>query len=119
MAVLNYSHVLVLHKAPFASAGVVLVVFIVVPFVTLVAKVAPIEEARKRVAPVVMIVHFDEQDMTIGGWTCKGDHVKLVYRQYFYLIGGNDGLEHEQLTVPAQTFGYAGQSVQFARFSPL
>ena len=67
------------------------------------AKVTTSHEAREGIAPVIVISHFDEDDLFVLGWSFGNDVVVVIHREYDDLIIGEMALKRFDFARRGQT----------------
>ena len=77
----------------FAFTWVMRVIVLLATGFTMDAKINTTQESREGITSVVMISHFDENDVFISGWTFEDDLVHVIQGQHNDLVLGEMLLE--------------------------
>ena len=102
------------RRAPFAEAGVMSHIVVIESFVAFVAEVGFVEKSTKGIAPVIVIIFFDETNDLVGGnGSCVDDHVRGVNGHDLELVPRQSGLKLSKFWETARSFGNACGSVKF------
>jgi len=79
---------------PFTIAGMILMIIVIVPPITLITKVTPGQKTRERVTPIVMVIFFDDTDDLVRWCGPHEDqHVRRLNRLDFDLVARENRLE--------------------------
>ena len=82
---------------------------VVIVFVTGLAVKAEVfgsEEAWEGITTVVMVTHFDEDDLLVLGWTLENDLIVVIHGKDHDLVIGEMTLKHGKFGHSARSLGY-------------
>ena len=102
-----------------ALAGVVSVVVLVETRLALDAKLILTQETWERVAPVIVLAHFDEHDLFGLGRTFEDDLVLMIHGQDHNLMVNEMTLKGLEFGQPARPFGNVGFTMEVSGLSGL
>lgn len=99
------------------NARMVMIIVIFKTGFTFDAKMMGAEKSWKGIASVVVLSHFDENDLFGLGWTFEDDLVLMIHGQDHDLIVDEMTLKGVEFGQPARTFGNVGVAMECFGFT--
>ena len=77
------------------------------------------EEPWEGITSVVMVSHFDEDDLLVLGWTLENDLIVVIHGKDHDLVVSEMMLKGSEFGYSAMTFGYTRIAMECLSLSPL